>query len=176
MILETEEEPCSSFEPVFESLNREETFYALDTSSKFQVQFSLNDLKKELPCKIESQFQVWDSQDETWVDVTDLDTSLISDVTNFSAVIDLTLADLEKLSWFDPDSGTTKWRLVIFDPEYTNYAPSLEMKSALLPGENRIAIQELDLKITDGTFIKTDVSCPKCRRDPLHPELLLLYD
>ena len=62
------------------------------------------------------------------------------------------------LDWLDQDK-IIRYRFIVSDPLRKDYPPSLDMKTNTIPSEKRFAIQEINVKIKDGTFIAIPVSC-----------------
>ena len=78
------------------------------------------------------------------------------------------------LDWLDQDK-IIRYRFIVFDPLRKDYPPSLDMKTNTIPSEKRFAIQEINVKIKDGTFISIPVSCEKCTLLAPAKEMIISY-
>ena len=119
---------------------------------------------------------------DKWIQITDLPGDELLNEQNHviptqsSVTLRINLPEMEKndLDWLDQDK-IIRYRFIVFDPLRKDYPPSLDMKTNVIPSEKRFAIQEINVKIKDGTFIAIPVSCEKCTLLAPAKEMIISY-
>ena len=142
LVLEEDKPYCADVELQFKTVLKE---HALYVTSYETATITIDLPADELPyatsanCPFQTVLQIY--SEGKWVDITSVISS-DNHVSKGNASVELAmkLADLSAgHTWISSD-GTVKYRYVVYDTHWKDYAPSLDMVTELIPAEKRIAV------------------------------------